>query len=66
MAIVSAGLSHIMYPSQEALERVLKNNDAKYTSTVRAGDVEWAFGELEFETQMRALDFAVVVYIHQS
>lgn len=48
-----------MYPSQEALERVLKNNDAKYINTVRAGDVEWAFGEMEFETQMRALDFAV-------
>lgn len=61
MRMMQVGLDNLVFPSEEAIEQVLKNADSE--SVNMGGGKKWRAGELEFEAEMRVLDNAVSIVL---
>lgn len=59
--MMQVGLDNLVFPSEEAIEQVLKNADSE--SVNMGGGKKWRAGELEFEAEMRVLDNAVSIVL---
>ena len=49
----------LVFPCKEAIQRVVENPDSDCLNT---SEQSWKPGQLEFEAEMRSLDYAVFIY----